>query len=452
MPILGLLGSEHFANERFTNIRREVFYTYPNGAAPLTGILSLLKQEKVNDPEFKWYEKRFRTFQTKTTQNNQAPPNGPFLDAAGAVALPDGTTLLTNTLYRVEVIPGGTDQFRVGNVIDIQNVPNQAGTAFYDIKGIITLIDAANNQIQFRPLEQYDAISNDIDANDKDVLDIGSAHQEAAVGSSLAPYNLPVQFFNATQIFRTSFSISGTALKTSAKFDETGPYKDKAKEASLTHLVEIERTQLFGVYSKTVDPNTSLVTYTTRGILGYLRDWEKGTVYGNSPTPITLDSDDQKRIIENAGGQLSEKSYDGYLERVFRFVNNVANEKLVLCGTGFLNVVNQLYKSKSVLNSDLPMADTYGMNVVKHVTPFGTLYYKTHPLFSADSKLRYSALILDVNNMVYTYLDGRDTNLLRNRQPNDADYRKDEWLTDCGLELRFPESHMFIKNVMDYAP
>jgi hypothetical protein len=98
------------------------------------------------------------------------------------------------------------------------------------------------------------------------------------------------------------------------------------------------------------------------------------------------------------------------------------------------------------------MEDTYGMNVVQHLTPFGTIYYKTHPLFSQNATLRYNALFVDVQNLKYRYLSGRDTELLTKRQPNDADYRKDEWLTECGLELRFPESHMYLQNVRDYAP
>ena len=52
MSILGLLGTEQLAAERFTSIRRKVFYFYPNGAAPLMGLLSLLEEEQANgDPD-----------------------------------------------------------------------------------------------------------------------------------------------------------------------------------------------------------------------------------------------------------------------------------------------------------------------------------------------------------------------------------------------------------------
>lgn len=104
-----------------------------------------------------------------------------------------------------------------------------------------------------------------------------------------------------------------------------------------------------------------------------------------------------------------------------------------------------------MLTSDLPMGDTYGMDVVKHVSPFGTIYYKTHPLYSQHPALRYNALFLDVHNLRYRYLIGSDTELYDNRQANDADNRKDEWLTEAGLEVRYPEAHMYLKNVRDFA-
>ena len=59
--ILGLINAESFATNRFKNYRRTVFYYYPQGAAPLTGILSLMREEVTNDPEFHWEEKRKAT-------------------------------------------------------------------------------------------------------------------------------------------------------------------------------------------------------------------------------------------------------------------------------------------------------------------------------------------------------------------------------------------------------
>jgi hypothetical protein len=53
---------------------------------------------------------------------------------------------------------------------------------------------------------------------------------------------------------------------------------------------------------------------------------------------------------------------------------------------------------------------------------------------------------------MYRYIEGRDTALLRDRQPPNADYIEHEYLSEYGLELRFPESHMYIQNILDWEP
>lgn len=443
MPILGMMDTEKFASQRFKNVRRSVFYFFPNGAAPLTGILSALKEEVTNDPEFKWFEKRLLEQRTTTASANAA---GPFTATGGDVDKTSGGWSETvGTVIRVRTAADGTNYLRVGHVVKIANV-STTGTAV-EIRGVVTSIPATN-KVEIRLLEAVTNALNTTANNGLEVLVIGSSFAEGISDISRGVVTMPIELANYTQIFRTPFTITGTALKTSATFDETGMYKEMAKENSVYNMLEIEKALLFGTKSLYTGGDTP--QRTTGGILWYLQQYEAGSTYQN--TAATLDTEDNKRIITNSAGTLSEKQYDKYLERVFRVTNNTVNEKLVLCGSGFLSVINQLYKSKTVLSADLPMKDTYGMNVVRHLTPFGTVYYKTHPLFTQNPTLRNNALILDVGNLVYRYLAGRDTELLKNRQANDADHRKDEWLTEAGLELRFPESHMYIQNVLDYAP
>lgn len=444
MAILGLLSSESFSAQRFTNYRRKVFYDYPNGAAPLTGILSMLEGEDTNDPKYSWFEKRYN--EQKTDTASQGSSKGPFLTSGGADA-GDPFTWTADTSYIVCV--DSNARFRVNHVVKI---PVTTGsTTLTDLKGIVTSI-ATTGKITVRAINTVASVDNGATNEnvDKEVLVIGSAYMEGSTDVSSQIYDLPTEHYNYTQIFRTPFSFTGTAIKTSAKFDATGPYQDKAKQTGIDHNIEIERSILFGHRSTYIDPTSGLPIRTFGGILWYLAQWEAGSDYGN--TAATADTDDNKRIIVNSGGTLNEKTYNGYLERLFRKTNNRANEKLVLCGSGFLNVIDQLYKSKSVLNASLPMTETYGMDVVAHRVPFGTVYYKTHPLFNENPTLRYNALFLDVQFMRWRKFPGRDTDILKNRQPNDADYRKDEWFTEGGFELQFPESNMYLQNVTDYTP
>lgn len=477
--ILGLTTTESDANWRFKNIRRQVFYFYPNGAAPLTGLLSLLQDEETDDPEFQWWEKRLDGQSTVTLQANAAGPwtaNPATETTDGATADAAAQAWIIGDLRAVKV--AATTSFRVGQVVKIRNVTRASG-ANIDLFGTITAVDHNDLKINVRSLTHSGGINiaQSTANNGLEVLVVGSSFTQGSSATSggivtsttfslsnNSVYNTPLQCQNFCQIFRTPFEMTGTALKTGIKYDDTGVYKDQAKEASVDHMIEMEKAFLFGQPVKEATSSNSLPRFTTCGILPMLEIYEAAAAdnriaslgfplyRGAGQAALTLDTDDGKRIIANSSGVINEKTYNGYLERVFRVTNNTANEKLVLCGSGFLSVINQLYKDKSVLNADIPMTDTYGMNIVRHLCPFGTLYYKTHPLFSQNTFLRSCALILDIQNIRYRYLGGRDTTLLKNRQNNGDDFRRDEWLSECGGEIRFPESHMFIQNVTNYTP
>lgn len=462
MPILGLVTAESYAANRFTSVRRSVFYWYPQGAAPLMGLLSLLKEETCDDPEFAWWEKRHK--QLRTTLANisttvviytrDAATGGTYTTAAANVAVAAATTGAAS-FYGLKVVDASV--FRVHHQFKV-NVINSTG-ATVEMQGIVTEVDTANNRITFRSLT---TVTFDFDAANAgaEILVIGNSYEEGMTNDSRGRNTVPYKVSNYTQIFRTPFDVTGTALKTSLMYDKAGPYNDLAKENSVNNMIEMEFAFLFG--TKTLYTGGSRPQRTTGGVLYWLNQWEQtsNNLWGEAGVTNTgtaagtgVNDDLNKKIIDfnDYGVQantLTDKRYDDLLLRLFRVTNNKANEKLVLCGDGFLGVVNRLYKSMGVLNTSLPMTDTYGMDIVAHRTPWGRVYYRTHPLFSQNASMRYNALFLDVNNLNYTYLEGRDTTLLKNRQANDADIRTDEWLGECGLELHFPDSHMYLKNVL----
>lgn len=458
MAILGLTTAESFSSDRFKNIRRSVFYFYPNGAAPLTGLISLLKEEVTNDPEYKWFEKRLAEQRTTTVaiSSTIAIYDTSITVAAqkvtAATIAAGNVTFTADTQYAIKVAASPENVFRIGHIIRM--AMTDTGGKKQEVLGRVNAINTASdtpaNVLGFIATRTVTtAVDYDLAANiGIEVLAVGSAFAEGGLDISSGIYTQPINPYNLCQISRAPFSITGTALKTSLKYDETGAYKDQAKDASVAYMIELEKNYFFG--ERNLYSSGGQIVRTMGGLLWYLRQWEAGTNYG--VTASTSDSDDNKRIIDNAGGTISDKTYNSYLERLFRVTNNKSNEKLVLCGSGFLSVINQMYMGRVCLDASLPFTDTYGMDVVKHKTPFGTVYYKTHPLMSQNAILRNNAFFLDMQNFVYRYLDGRDVALLKNRQANDADYRKDEWLGETGLEIRFPESHMYLQNVQDFVP
>lgn len=459
--ILGLINTESFSSDRFKNYRRTVFYYYPQGAAPLTGLLSLMREEATNDPQFYWYEKRKAEQRTITAAISTTIPfyttgitvSGNKITAA-TIAAADFNAVV-DTQYAIKTAASPENTFRIGHIVRVVVVDTSAVSQEFlgRVNAINTASDTPANVVGVVALKAITNVDFDSSSNvGADMNVVGSAFAEGAVGSSNNVYTTPVSPFNYTQIFRTAYQMTGTALKTSAKFDERGVFPDEAKEAMLNHATEMEKGFLWGQANQNSvsSGGTTTITRTTGGFMYFLRLWEAGSTYGN--TAATSDSDDTKRIIVNSTGRLVFKTFLGYMERVFRMTNNKTSEKLGFVGSGAMNILTQMFASKVVQMQKPPAGETYGMELVKIILPFGTLYLKTHPLFSENPIWRNALLILDVPNLRYRYLSGRDTELLKDRQPRNADYIEHEYLTECGLEVNFPEAGMYIQNILDWEP
>ena len=164
----------------------------------------------------------------------------------------------------------------------------------------------------------------------------------------------------------------------------------------------------------------------------------------------TADTDDQKRIITNAAGTISVDKFNLWAERVGRYHTNRSSDKLVLLGNGALMALVKMFRN----NTDFTVRygeKAYGLTLVIVTTPFGDFNLVTHPLFNEDTTMTYWMLFLDIHYLKYRYLTDSDTRLLKMRQNPGDDFRRDEFLTECGLELWTPESHMLVKNVQSYV-
>lgn len=455
--ILGLMTAEQISASRPKNVRRSVFYMYPNGAAPLVGLLSLMRDEVTNDPEFKWYEKRMVEQRTtlayiSTTVAFYSAVDATFLTWTTAVG---DITMAVASQYGIKVAASGTAQFRVGHIIKFLIIDTAANKQ--EVQGKVTYVDATNNRMAFVCIKAPTvAINYDEAHTGFEVLVIGASQAEggqsvssSAALSTLEVYNTPIQPANLTQIMTSNWQITGTAGKTAVWFDTRGVDPDLAKESSVNYSRYMEYCFIFGTKYENVISATNVERF-TGGILYFLGLWEAGSTYGN--TAATSDTDDTKRIIENSSGTLSAKTYNKYLERFFRFNRNKNNEALCLCGNGYLNTLAEMYAGKQTFTAQMPSKDNFGMQVVGHMTPFGQVWYKTHKLFNLNATLRYNGLFVDLSCLKYRYLAGRDTTLRKDIGPKGADYVEDGWLSESGLEVNSPESFLYLKNVQDQSP
>lgn len=450
--ILGLISGATFESEQWYNRtnRRRIFRDFPTGHFPLTGFLSLMETESCDSFKFGWHEKRMPLPST-TVATGAAPFSPTGSDVASASPL----TMNAGTVYRAKVADSG--QFMVNQQIYFDELPRTAGSG--PVQGIVTAL-ISDTKLEFRVIETEEAILNTDHAIDAEVagpcgakiIVIGNAAAEGA-RSGTGRFYPPMDAENFTQIFRNPFEFTATSLKIPAEFDSTGVYAESAEDTLRDHMVEMEMAFLFGsrgIQTVTGEDGRPRPRRTTGGIIWFLKQWEKeDSIYrgGEGAPAISLNTEDEKRIIKSASGSITYTQFDSYIERAFRVTNTKTFEKLVLCGNGFLGAVNNYLRSVHQLNKDYMVQKVYGNDVTTWISPWGTLHFKSHPLFNAQSILRKNALIVDVNRIKFRPLNDRDTTLLENRQENDTDGRKDEWLTEAGLEVNMPESNMYLQNI-----
>jgi len=117
----------------------------------------------------------------------------------------------------------------------------------------------------------------------------------------------------------------------------------------------------------------------------------------------------------------------------------------VLSGNGALRQLQIACEAKP--NSQITFAggiQTYGMDFQKVITPQGTFYFKTHPLFNTHPVHTYSMLVLNPKGLLDRYL--RKTTFEDNIQLPGDDFHKGQWLTESGPEVHFEGSHAYFSN------
>ena len=433
--------------------RRKVFYQYPQGAAPLMGLLSLLEDHESDKTEYGWWEERFEDYVTTTAQ---LATTGPFgTDDASPTAKAAGWTAAVGSSFSVTVTDAS--KFRERDIVWVKDVDGNV-SGVIQVYGRITAVNVESGVLFVRAVKAVPAAKNDTVQNDRNVILIGSATGEGD-RSRTGQTTRPIEIMNYSQIFRTAFSLTRNALKAGLRYDSSGEYKTAAKKNALRHMIMLERAFFFGQRgSQTVvnDDGESVPEKTMGGLEWFLDQWELGNTDNggefdyrpgeDSVASSAWQTTDDKRICDVAGAMTKSEFY-GILERLFRYTNDESFEKLCLCGSGFIMAFNEFIDNNTIVQRKLFETGKGGFNLMEWESPFGTIYMKSHPLLNEHSWCRNDAYFLDLGDIQYVYAQDADTTLLKNRQANDADKRKDEWMTECGLELRYPEQNLILRGV-----
>jgi hypothetical protein len=246
---------------------------------------------------------------------------------------------------------------------------------------------------------------------------IGSAQSENDT-SKPARAKTPTTVENYTQIFRTPFEVSGT-IQAVGWLVQPSEWNRLARNAGIEHAKDIELSLILGHKSATTPGATE--NRTTGGVLSFITSNQT-----------------------SAGGVLSEAEFNAAMAQVMRYGSP---SKLAMGSSTAVSALNKFPASKQITRND---ETTYGMNVTHYTSPFGSLNLTYHRLLEGTKYGGY-LIIVDMEEVAYRYLANdtvnRDTKVLPNRQPNDQDGEKAEYLSECGLRFGLQRTHGVITEI-----
>lgn len=418
MAFLGMKGTGDWAeNERPENWRETILYLYPNGSAPITGILSMIGSERTDDPVFHWW--------TKTLPEQGGDVTNVYTDANLNSAYSGDNYSKGQTVY-VKAAESVISEFAIDKQVLLRDKDNYS----VDTTGYVTdrVLNGADSYISVKLIEDTSS-ANDLDGVDRMII-TGNANEEGAEMPDSISYD-PVEYDNYTQIFRNSLSISRTSRKTRLRTGDA--YQERKRETLELHSIEMEKALIWGVKYSTTGPRNKPKRF-TQGLRNFITS--------NEPENV----DDFTSNADFSGDswlQGGEEWLDDQLERIFRYGRP---EKLGVVGSGAMKAINRLSKVSGDINLR-PMTASYGLKVVEWITPFGTLYLKTHPLFSYEPTNRNSMIVMEPSKIKTRFID--DTTFYEDPQDdenrnNNRDGTEEEFLSELGWEYHHPPAFGYL--------
>jgi hypothetical protein len=388
--IQGLRGSGEFSTDFRPKNYRELFTLLePNGNAPLNALLAMGSSEPTDDPEYKNF--RDELPERKLTVN-------------GAVA--------STSTGTITIDASDDNKFAIAGAIVVNS---QTGEVMH--------VTADTTATTLTVTRNIGGTTHQI-ADNAPLFIAGFAAQEGGNSPTAISFDATVAS-NYTQIFRTAFAVTNTMQST---YLRTGDKLDEAMTKALKlHMSDIERAMFFGVKHE-ANGSTAQPTRYTGGLL-------------NSLTNVVDMTTDYASYGGTSAGDMTEEGFDDLLiSTIFKFGSK---QKIAFVGEGVANHLQQFGKDRW---QPTAMEGAYGVNLTRYNTFAGDLMVHLHPQFRQIPNMRNAMVIVDFPYLVYRYLEGRDTQLLENRQAVDADSVKHEYLTECGLELLQDKVHGYIKN------
>jgi len=249
--------------------------------------------------------------------------------------------------------------------------------------------------------------------DDDPLVIIGSAMEE---GSKARDVNTTsaVENYNLCQIFKTTIGATETLQNTDLYSGDD--LVSQRKKKGIEHMVAIERAFLFG--EKAIDTSGTHPRRYTGGILERIAT----------------------NVQDESSSTLTEAEFESFLEMLFK---HGSTTKYLFASAKVLSAINLWARGKLQM---VPTDKTYGINITRYLSAHGEVLVIKHPLLEG-AIYGGMAIGLDMETLTYRFLQNRDTFLKSNVQDPDEDVRKDQYISEVGLEIKQEERAALLKGV-----
>lgn len=396
--VAGLRGTGDWgADERPKNFREMIMWRNPNGVTPLFALMSKVGKQSTSDYEFNWWDEPVTIIRLQVN----------FAAGYGA-----GDTLITvdtadPSTSAPELAWGNATHLTEGDILMVEPA-NEANWATTEYLKVVSVQSAT----QFTVLRGQLGSTAAAIADDRFLLKVGSAFGDGTSEPKATSRN-PVKYTNFTQIFKTTYDITGRAVNTTIRTGD--PLANEKKRRSTDHSKDIEFAMMFGRKSESIDSNGKVIS-TTDGLRRQIPS-DTTTIFG---------------------GALTVNSFLDAAYKVFNWESDAGNSRVMLCGNGALNIMNKTFRGDT--NTEIQFMGKmkqYGMEMMEVGLPQGSLYLKTHPLMNRHATYTNAAFLVDFSALKWRPMKGRDTKFNDNIQNKGEDAQRGYWMTDAGLQVLY---------------
>ncbi len=393
--LAGLRGTGDWGtDERPKNFREFILHREPNGDTPIFALMSRIAKESVDDPEFSWWDEPNDIIRLQVNDADNL--------AAG------DTTVVVDSVDNSTTAPGNVwgeaTHLKPGDILLVEPATDVA-----TFSNEYLLVTAVQSATQFTVQRGFAGSTPGTIVDDTWLTVVGSAYAEGTAEPDSTTRN-PTKYSNFTQIFKTSYEVTGTAAETKLRTGD--PLKNERVRKAFDHSRAMEMALLYGSKSEATGANGKPIR-TMDGIRKFIPTSNSIAFAGTPDTTSTL--------------------VDG-MHKVFDFSSPAGDTRMLFCGNTFLNTLNKIMLAAGVIEYGT-MVKVFGMNFRELIFPQGRFLLKTHPLLNRHGLYSGSAIALDFSSLKYRPMKNRDTKFTDNIQAKGEDVIRGMWQTEFGLEV-----------------